>query len=61
MRAALAAALWGLGKQGDAETNWLRVDDPRYADRKWLSGERRWPPRLCTYMENFLDIQDAKQ
>lgn len=61
MRAALAAALWGLGKQGDAETNWLRVDDPRYADRKWLSGERRWPPRLCANMENFLDIRDAKQ
>lgn len=30
MRAALAGALWALGKEGDAETNWERVDDTRY-------------------------------
>lgn len=30
MRAALVGALWALGKEGDAETNWQRVDDIRY-------------------------------
>jgi hypothetical protein len=29
MRAALAAAQWAAGREGDAETNWLRVEDPR--------------------------------
>lgn len=29
MRAALALALWEIGKLGDAETNWGRVDDVR--------------------------------
>ena len=28
-----------------------RVEDPRYADRNWLRGTRRWPPRLCTALE----------
>jgi hypothetical protein len=27
------------------------VEDPRYADRNWLRGTRRWPPRLCTALE----------
>lgn len=30
MRAALTAALWDQGSQGEAETQWGRVDDPRY-------------------------------
>ena len=30
MRAALAAALWAKGDGGEAETNWLRVEDPRW-------------------------------
>jgi hypothetical protein len=29
MRAALAAAQWAAGREGDAETNWERVEDPR--------------------------------
>ena len=28
-----------------------RVEDPRYSDRSWLRGTRRWPPRLCTALE----------
>jgi tetratricopeptide (TPR) repeat protein len=28
-RAALAAALWAAGREGDAETAWARVDDSR--------------------------------
>ena len=31
VRAALTAALWGLDKVGDAETNWQRISDPRCA------------------------------
>ena len=36
--------------------SWLRcvqnrVEDPRYSDRSWLRGTRRWPPRLCTALE----------
>lgn len=70
MRAALAGALWALGKEGDAETNWERVDDPRYRyvcarvawcvdnganrDLRWLANERRWPPRLQEDLGNFL-------
>lgn len=30
MRAALAAAQWAAGREGDAETNWQRVEDPRW-------------------------------
>lgn len=33
MRAALAAALWAAGKEGEAETTWARVDDPRWGIR----------------------------
>jgi predicted 2-oxoglutarate/Fe(II)-dependent dioxygenase YbiX len=29
MRAALAAAQWAAGREGDAETQWTRVEDPR--------------------------------
>lgn len=35
MRAALAAAQWAAGREGDAETNWQRVEDPR-----WVQGGR---------------------
>ena len=34
MRAALCAAQWEAGNISDAESNWLRVEDPRYSDRK---------------------------
>ncbi len=54
VRAALTGALWALGKEGDAETNWERVDDPRYKDLSWLAKERRWPPRLQEDLTMFL-------
>lgn len=57
MRAALAAALWDAGLQAEAEGEWQRVEDPRYRDRAWLRGERRWPPRLAAALEAFLDIR----
>lgn len=59
MRAALAAALYALGFPGDAETQWLRVEDPRYKDARWLAGERRWPPRLRQDMASFLALSPA--
>ena len=60
MRAALTAALWEAGLQGEAETEWQRVDDPRYRDRRWLKAERRWPPRLRAALEAFLDLRGVE-
>lgn len=45
MRAALALALWDIGKREEAETQWGRVDDIRYKNGKWLKSQRHWPPR----------------
>lgn len=57
MRAALAAADWSIGKLGDAESNYQRLNDPRYRDRQWLKVNRRWPPKLLSAWEAFLDIK----
>eukprot|EP00884_Botryococcus_braunii_P005723 jgi/Botrbrau1/15151/Bobra.0149s0020.1 len=57
MRAALTAALWEQGSQAEAETQWERVDDPRYKDRVWLKKDRHWPPRLVSSLAAFLDIK----
>ena len=57
MRAALAAADWSIGKLGDAESNYQRLNDPRYRDREWLRVNRRWPPKLLSAWEAFLDIK----
>lgn len=57
MRAALAAASWRVGDVGEAETNWARVEDPRYGDLTWLARWRRWPPRIREDLENFLAIK----
>ncbi|KAL3137372.1 hypothetical protein ABBQ32_006901 [Trebouxia sp. C0010 RCD-2024] len=57
MRAALAAADWSIGKLGDAESNYQRLNDPRYRDREWLRVNRRWPPKLLGAWEAFLDIK----
>lgn len=59
VRAALAAALWADGSRGAAETEWARVDDPRYRDRNWLRRDRRWPSELADALEAFLDLRDA--
>ena len=59
MRAALAAADWSIGKLGDAESNYQRLDDPRYKDREWLKVNRRWPPKLRSAWEAFLDIKQV--
>lgn len=57
MRAALAAAQWAAGREGDAETNWQRVEDPRYKDMGWLVKERRWPPALTESLQAFLQLK----
>ena len=57
-RAALAAGLWTIGKQAEAEEEWGRVNDPRYRDIQWLKTQRRWPPRLVQGVEAFLSIKD---
>ncbi|GFR42967.1 hypothetical protein Agub_g3965 [Astrephomene gubernaculifera] len=57
MRAALAGALWAAGREGEAESQWARVDDPRYRDPAWLHGSRRWPPALCESLGALLRLQ----
>lgn len=60
-RAALTAALWSIGKEAEAETNWQRVDDIRYKDRKWLREDRRWPPALVEALTAFLDVRSVSK
>lgn len=57
MRAALSAALWELGKEGEAETNYQRVADPRYRNRDWLRHQRHWPPRILNDYEALMSIK----
>ena len=58
MRAALAAALWVDGKQGEAESNWVAAVglDNRYQDLDWLTNVRRWPPKMVEALERFLSL-----
>ncbi|KAG2426841.1 hypothetical protein HYH02_014694 [Chlamydomonas schloesseri] len=57
MRAALTGALWSIGKEGEAESQWERVDDPRYRDFAWLRFNRRWPPKLYKSLDAFLQLR----
>jgi tetratricopeptide (TPR) repeat protein len=58
MRAALAAALWVEGKQGEAESNWVAAVglDNRYQDLDWIANIRRWPPTMVEALEKFLNL-----
>ena len=58
MRAALAAALWVEGKQGEAESNWVAAVglDNRYQDLDWIENIRRWPPSMIRALERFLKL-----
>lgn len=58
MRAALAAALWVEGQQGEAESNWVAAVglDNRYQDLDWVSKIRRWPPLMVSALERFLKL-----
>ncbi|GBF89044.1 hypothetical protein Rsub_01761 [Raphidocelis subcapitata] len=59
VRAALAAALWADGREGDAETMWARVEDSRYRDVVWLKERRRWPPGLVEAMTALLELRSV--
>jgi tetratricopeptide (TPR) repeat protein len=56
-RAALAAALWSEGLEAQAESEWLRVGDPRYKDLNWVRQRRAWPPALADALASFLRIE----
>eukprot|EP00667_Euglena_gracilis_P009812 EG_transcript_9978 len=56
-RAALAAALWALGRYEEAETNWSRVADVRYRDKTWLLEQRCWPPKLQAGLDGLLTLR----
>ncbi len=58
MRAALAAALWVEGKQGEAESNWVAAVglDNRYQDLDWIENIRRWPPLMVQALSRFLNL-----
>jgi len=58
MRAALAAALWVEGKQGEAESNWVGAVglDNRYQDLDWIENIRRWPPAMVESLSRFLNL-----
>ena len=58
MRAALAAALWVEGQQGEAESNWVAAVglDSRYQDLDWIANIRRWPPKMVGALEKFLNL-----
>lgn len=58
MRAALTAALWVEGKQGEAESQWVSVMglDSRYKNLTWVAEIRRWPPQMVMALEKFLHL-----
>ena len=58
MRAALAAALWVEGQQGEAESNWVAAVglDNRYQNLEWVENIRRWPPAMIKALEKFLSL-----
>lgn len=58
-RAALAAALWAAGKGEEAEAQWARVEDARYARPGWAAADRRWPAPLAAALDDFTAIRAA--
>ncbi|ELR98995.1 tetratricopeptide repeat protein [Gloeocapsa sp. PCC 73106] len=60
-RAALTAALWSQGLQGEAESNWVATIglDSRYKDLDWVANVRRWPGKMVLAMEDFLKLRSS--
>jgi len=56
-RAALAAGLWAEGERESAESEWSRVEDPRYKSGDWLRTDRRWPEPLADALVALLRIE----
>jgi len=59
MRAALTAALWVNGQQGEAESNWVAAVglDSRYKNLDWVAHTRRWPPTMVAALDRFLRLK----
>jgi len=59
VRAGLVAALWERKSSGEAESNWVAVEnlDQRYQDLTWLREVRRFPPSLTAALERFLQLK----
>ena len=59
MRAALTAALWTAGQQGEAESHWVAAVgmDSRYQNLDWVKEIRRWPPTMIAALDSFLNLQ----
>jgi len=59
MRAALSAALWESGQNGEAESNWFAAVglDKRYKDLTWVATTRRWSPKMVKALEKFLTLK----
>jgi tetratricopeptide (TPR) repeat protein len=59
MRAALTAAFWAEGKQGEAESQWVSAVglDARYKEIDWVKNVRRWPPKMAAALEKFLTLK----
>ncbi len=59
VRAALTAVLWQDNRRGEAESNWVSVEnlDRRYRDLNWIKTIRRWSPKLTQALEKFLSLQ----
>jgi len=59
MRAALAVLYWRSGDFVKAEGAWYEVinTDPRYRRLEWVKNIRRWPPRMVTELNNFLEFK----
>jgi tetratricopeptide (TPR) repeat protein len=58
-RASLTAVLWAKGLQGEAESNWVATVglDTRYQDLDWVKNIRRWPPKMVTALQKFLELK----
>lgn len=58
VHAALAAVLYDRGRVSAAEQQWdiATEFDSRYADVRWVTAERRWPPALLDALQRFLSL-----
>lgn len=67
MRAALAAMYWARGNTISAESEWefacnsITVGCAKYEDMVWLETVRRWPPKMVTYMKDFLALKSPEK
>lgn len=59
VHAAMAVIHFDRGEIAEAETQWSQVDRPKlFESRKFLVGERKWPPRAVEAMERFRQVKE---